>query len=130
MHENFHVLLHTVTAFMFQDENDINEVTFMQLRDPAAVCQYLGIHDNQCTSDLLSTHPSTSLCGHRFLEPYELVKEEHGQKGFPVLTHCAFTTGRVGKKNKTGIYSSREYNVSLQTGPTKFPQDCLRLRPC
>ncbi len=30
------VLLHTVTAFMFQDENDIHEVTFMQQRDPTA----------------------------------------------------------------------------------------------
>ena len=36
MHESFYLRLHTVTAFMFQDENDIYVVTFMQLRDPTA----------------------------------------------------------------------------------------------
>ena len=36
MHENIYVPLHTVTASMFQDENDIFGVTFMQLRDPSA----------------------------------------------------------------------------------------------
>ena len=36
MHENINVTLHTVTASMFQDENDIFGVTFMQLRDPTA----------------------------------------------------------------------------------------------
>ena len=36
MHENVYVLLRTVTAFMFQYQNNIYEVTFMQLRDPTA----------------------------------------------------------------------------------------------
>ena len=36
MHENVYVLLHAVTAFMFQYQNNIYEVTFMQLRDPTA----------------------------------------------------------------------------------------------
>ncbi len=36
MHENIYVPLHMATASMFQDENDIFGVTFMQLRDPTA----------------------------------------------------------------------------------------------
>ena len=36
MHESFYLLLHTLTAFMIQDKNDIYEITFMQQRDSTA----------------------------------------------------------------------------------------------
>ncbi len=45
MHVSFYVLLlHTVTAFVFQDKNDIYEVTFMQrLLDPSAFAYVSGV---------------------------------------------------------------------------------------